>query len=128
MVLGIVVTRDLRESRARNTPSRPSGAMLAIHADWRGDQITSPREAKKIQPTAAGMPGSQESHMGERAISHSPGRMMLKSSRWAVKAAMADGASMHTHLVGGQGMVGRGKRFTAEAEVRTGEGGRRCRR
>ena len=39
-VEGMVVTRLLRDSIARKMPSRPSGAMPAIQADCRGDQIT----------------------------------------------------------------------------------------
>ena len=44
-VEGMVVMRFFIESRARKAPSRPSGAMPAIHAESRGDQSTSPTES-----------------------------------------------------------------------------------
>ena len=40
---GSAVTRLLSESSATKTPSRPAGASVATHADWRGDHRISPR-------------------------------------------------------------------------------------
>ena len=77
---GSAVTSDFSESKARKTPSRPSGARLATHADCRGDQITSPTDIQKTQKMAAFGEGSYASHRGESAWHHKPGSITEKAS------------------------------------------------
>ena len=53
----MVVMSDLSERSARKTPSLPSGARLATHADWRGDHTTSPSDMAHTHSAAAATPG-----------------------------------------------------------------------
>eukprot|EP00964_Phaeocystis_antarctica_P073387 scaffold45007_cov59-Phaeocystis_antarctica.AAC.9 len=77
----MVVMSDLRESSARKTPSLPSGARPATHADCRGDQMTSPKDMRPTHSAVAATPGKSTRGSGEIAMIHRPGSMTCNRSR-----------------------------------------------